>query len=206
MAYLVPACQGLLAVIFLASAASKLRSGRALRAFAASLAAMRLVRGSHAKPVAVAFALAEVAVPALLVVPSTREAGLAAAALLLAVLTAGVAVVLLRRTARPCRCFGASSVPLSGRHLVRNVLLTVAALAGLASPEGPLPPVGALAAVLGGALAGLLVVVMDDILALFTPAPTSQRRPDGLSSDHGSGRTAGSHQSAVHRRRHTPVA
>ena len=170
MPYLVPLCQGLLAVVLVVSATSKLRSGQALRAFAESLTSMRLVRATRARPVAIAVAAAEGMVVALLLVPATRDAGFAGAAALLAVLTGGVAVVLLRGTAQPCRCFGASSTPLGRRHFVRNVLLCAAALAGIAAPAGDPPLAGALIALFAGAATGLLVTALDDLVALFAPA------------------------------------
>ena len=156
-------------MVFLASAASKLRSGQALRAFAATLAAMRLVRGAAVLPVASGVAAAEAVAVAMLVVPPIRSAGFAVAAALLAVLTIGVAVVLARGTAVPCRCFGASTAPLSRRHLLRNVALVVVALTGLLTPPHDLPPAGSVIALLTGALAGLLVTEIDHLAALFGP-------------------------------------
>ncbi|MEU4568402.1 MauE/DoxX family redox-associated membrane protein [Micromonospora sp. NPDC023956] len=172
MPHLVVACQGLLAVVLLVSATSKLRSGQALRALADSLVAMRLVRSRWAVRITAALAVAEAVVAVLLLVPATRRAGFAAAAVLLAVLAGGVARVLARGTAQPCRCFGASALPLSRRHLARNVLLGTAALPGLvAAPPAP-ALAGTLLALLTGALAGLLVTALDDIVTLF--APTSR--------------------------------
>ncbi|MDG6107217.1 hypothetical protein Daura_31380 [Dactylosporangium aurantiacum] len=156
-------------MVLLASSASKLRSGQALRAFAATLAAMRLVPGAAARPVASGVAAAEAVTAVALVAPPSRSAGFALAAVLLAVLTAGVAVVLARGTAVPCRCFGASTAPLSRRHLVRNVVLVAAALAGLLLPAGGLPLAGSVVALLAGAVAGLLVTELDQITALFAP-------------------------------------
>lgn len=174
MPYLVSLCQGLLAVVLLVSATSKLRSGQALRAFSESLASMRLVRAARTRAVAIAVANAEGVAAALLLVPATRDAGFAAAAALLAVLTVGVAVVLARGTAQPCRCFGTSATPLSRRHLVRNVLLCAAALAGIAVPGGEPPLAGALIALFAGASAGLLVTALDELVTLFAPAfPTT---------------------------------
>ncbi|BCL16544.1 MauE/DoxX family redox-associated membrane protein [Micromonospora sagamiensis] len=169
MPYLVTACQGLLAVVLLVSATSKLRSGQALRVLAGSLAAMRLVPPRWAEPVAAVLAVAEAVAVVLLLIPATRRVGFGAAAALLAVLAAGVAVVLARGTAQPCRCFGASATPLGRRHLVRNVVLCLAAFAGLVGPAGPAVPAGTLLALLAGAVAGLLVTVLDDIVALLTP-------------------------------------
>ncbi|MEU6722808.1 MauE/DoxX family redox-associated membrane protein [Nonomuraea wenchangensis] len=173
MTFSVVVCQGLLVVVFLASAASKLRSGRALRALATSLTAMRLVGRSRATAVAAALAVSECGVALLLAVPFTRRAGFAAAVVLLAVLTAGVAVVLRRGSGVPCRCFGASPAPLSGRHLLRNLLLTAAALAGLTLPAGSLTLAGWLIALLAGGLAGVILTLLDDLVELFLPFPTS---------------------------------
>lgn len=120
-------------------------------------------------------AAAEAAVVVLLAVPATRTAGFVAAAALLAVLTAGIAVVLARGTTAPCRCFGASATPLSARHLVRNGVLVVVAVLGLAAPAGP-PGIGpALVATLAGAVAGLLVTVADDVVELFAPTSLSSK-------------------------------
>lgn len=172
MPYVAPVCQGLLAVVLLVSTVGKLRSGQALRTFAASLAAMRLSRPAWAGTVAALVAGAEGAAALLLVIPSARNAGFAVAAVLLAVLTVGVAVVLARGTMRPCRCFGASATPLGRRHLVRNVLLCVAAVVPLAVPAGGAQPAGTAIALFAGGAVGLLVTVLDDLVALFTPAPS----------------------------------
>jgi len=174
--YLLPVCQGLLVVVFFASAASKLRGGQALRAFATSLTEMGLVRHTHERLVAAAIAGAEAVVVLLLVIPFTRDAGFAGAAVLLVVLSAGVARVLARGTARPCRCFGASSVPLSPRHLIRNILLTAVALAGFVTPAGTQPVAASIVALLGGALAGFLVTALDDVIDLFTPNRSEEAR------------------------------
>ena len=175
MRYLVPLCQGLLAVVLVVSATSKLRSVQALRAFTQSLSSMQLVRATQARPVAIALAAAEAIVAALLLLPATRDAGFAGAATLLAVLTGGVAVVISRGTAQPCRCFGDSSTPLSWRHLIRNLLLCAAATAAIAAPHGEPPLPGTLVALFAGAVVGLLVTAMDDLVALF--APTSPTPP-----------------------------
>lgn len=173
-AHAAAAGQGLLVVVFLASAGSKLRGRQALRAFAASLVPLGLVRTGLALPVAAAVAAAEAAAVVLLAVPLTRTAGFAVAATLLVVLTAGVALVLARGTAAPCRCFGPSATPLSTRHLVRNLGLTGTAVLGLAASSSGPPPAAGLLAVLGGAVVGLLVAVLDDVVALFTPLPAKE--------------------------------
>ncbi|MEU0484002.1 MauE/DoxX family redox-associated membrane protein [Streptosporangium sp. NPDC006013] len=114
MAYLIPVCQGLLAVVFLASAASKLRSGQALRAFTTSLVSMRLVRDARARQVAVAVAVAEAVVVVLLAVPLTRDIGFTAAAALLVALFAPAPTPRRRPDGVPSRGRGPNWT--AGRH------------------------------------------------------------------------------------------
>jgi hypothetical protein len=174
LAYLAIGCQGLLTAVLLVATAGKIRGARALRAFAGSLTTMGLVRPRAAVPLAVMIVVAEVATLALMTVPPTRRLGLAAAVLLFALLTAGVAVVLARGRATACRCFGASAEPLGRRHLVRNAVLTGLAVVGFAAPRSGVTAAGALVALAAGVLAGLLVTVLDDVVALFTPLDTSE--------------------------------
>ncbi|MEV0594840.1 MauE/DoxX family redox-associated membrane protein [Nonomuraea cavernae] len=200
MTYIALLCQGMLTVVFLVSAGSKLRSRARLRAFAISLSTMRLVRDRHVRPVALAIAVGEAVTGALLAVPVTRDAGFAAAAALLMVLTAGVVVVLLRGDAQPCRCFGESSTPLAPRHAVRNVLLGVGALAGFTAPDVLPAAAWTIICLIAGAVAGLFITMLDDLVDLFagTPAaaeatgsrspatdpPRSQGAPDGTRRRH----------------------
>ncbi|GAA3334832.1 hypothetical protein GCM10020358_00780 [Amorphoplanes nipponensis] len=177
MAYVAIGCQGLLTVVLLVATASKIRGARALRSFAASLTEMGLVRPRAAVPLAVAVAAAESATLVLLTVPATRRLGFAAGVLLFAVLTAGVGMVLARGSAAACRCFGASAEPLRRRHLVRNAALTGLAGAGLAAAGSGVATAGAIVAFAAGALAGLLVTVLDDVVALFTPLKTARENP-----------------------------
>lgn len=169
MRYLDPVCRGLLLVVFLWSATSKIRSRRSLREFASSLSTMRLVGVRHAGPVAVSVAGAEAVVVALLAIPPLRAAGFLAAGALLSLLTGGVALVLRRGEAAPCRCFGSSPVPLGRRHLIRNVLLVGVALVGLLAQTGQPALAGSLVAGAAGALLGLLVAELDEIVQLFAP-------------------------------------
>lgn len=169
MAYAALVCQGLLATVLLVAAASKVRGAQALRTFALSLTAMGLVRRRAALPLGAAVAGAEVTALVLVTLPATRRLGFAACVLLFAVLTAGVAVVLTRGKPVACRCFGASADPLSGRHVVRNAGLTGVALVGVAAPQADVAAAGALVALAGGVLAGLLVTILDDVVALFIP-------------------------------------
>jgi hypothetical protein len=171
MPYLIAAVQTALGLVFAVSGLSKLAGRRAFDGFVAELRATRLV-GARARPVAAAVVAAELAVATALAVPQTRTAGLAAAAGLLAVLTAGVAVTVRRRVRATCRCFGATGSQLGAVHVVRNAsLCTVAAAAAVLTPG--IPPAGlpvfAVGAVAGAVLA-LLIIRLDDVAALFAKA------------------------------------
>jgi methylamine utilization protein MauE len=189
MAELVIAALMTAVVTYGMSAATKLRSGQAYRAFSAGLAATALVSRRLTGPVAVALAGAEVAVAGLcataltmtflsrqgaLAGPALTVAALAAAAALTAVLTAGVAVAVRRGVAAPCACFGSGGrAPLSGVHLTRNACLLAVLVAGVAGagigrwPPGP--AAAALAAAAGG-VSALLLTRLDDLTALFGTA------------------------------------
>lgn len=173
MPYLAPACQGLLIVIFLVSATGKLRSARALRELGASLAQTGLVRGDLGMPVGVALAAAEATLVAALLVPATTRLGFGGAAVLMAILSAGVFAVLQRGTVASCRCFGSSTAPLSARHLVRNGLICAVAVAGLLASSEDIPLAGQLTAGLVGAVLSLPLILVDDVFDLWAPA----RRP-----------------------------
>jgi uncharacterized membrane protein YphA (DoxX/SURF4 family) len=174
MSYVLGFGRCLLALVFLASAVGKLRGRPAFRAFADSLRAMNLLPGRVVVPVAVVVAAAEAVVPLLLPLPVAAlvTAGFVVAATLLAAFTVAVAAVLRRGTAVSCRCFGeAAAAPFGRHHLARNVVLTVVAGAGAYASLGA-PGMTVQAAVLCVPLAvvgALIVVRLDDIVALFRP-------------------------------------
>lgn len=164
MAYLEIGCGVLLAVVFGWSAAGKLRSPAAFGEFARSLAP--LVR--RYTPAAVLLTAAEVALaPLVLVAPAW---GFGLACVLLAVLAAGVLVVVRRRLAVRCRCFGAGGGQLGVRHAVRNLVLLAVGAAGLAAtvagPAGS-TAVGALLAAGAAVVLATLVNHLDDVVELF---------------------------------------
>ncbi|MFF8957136.1 MauE/DoxX family redox-associated membrane protein [Streptomyces sp. NPDC014894] len=177
MTYVVLACRILLFGVFLAALVGKVRGRAAFREFAASIVALRLLPARASRAVAIAVTAAEAVIAALLVPNATAPLGLALAVLLLLAFTAGIVLALRRGRSAPCRCFGASVTPLGPVHVVRNLLLAAAGVAGLtaavAGAAGGLPPHAA-----GGAVASvaalvilLLVVRLDDLVALFAPAP-----------------------------------
>jgi Methylamine utilisation protein MauE len=121
--------------------------------------------------VAVGLPVAELAVALLAVPPVSARVGLAAAAALFAVLAAGVAVVARTRAGARCACFGRQEEPLGGTHVVRNLALTVVALAGAAAAGGsPSLPQLVVGAGYGVPLA-LLVLSWAELTALTRGVP-----------------------------------
>ncbi|MGI5145072.1 MauE/DoxX family redox-associated membrane protein [Plantactinospora sp. CA-294935] len=166
MAYLGIGCGVLLAVVFGWSTASRLRSRRAFGEFAGSLTP--LVRRTGA--VAVLLTVVEALVPPLLLVAPAWGFGLATG--LLAVLAAGVLLVVRRRLDVRCRCFGNGSARLGVRHVVRNLLLFLVAGTGLlaALSAGAAPPVDGPGVLLSAGAAAILatfVVHLDDLVELW---------------------------------------
>ncbi|MEV4220969.1 MauE/DoxX family redox-associated membrane protein [Nonomuraea sp. NPDC049725] len=159
MAYALLSCQVLIGAVFAVAALTKLRDPAA---FAASVAALRLVPKGVASLVAGAVAVAEASVAALMFLP---RAGFALAAALLLGFCA--VIVKSRRSRVECRCFGAASGPLGPAHLVRNgLLLAVAALGWAAVPAVHLDATAgglAVAAFAGVAGAALLIVLPGNV-------------------------------------------
>ncbi|HUR03580.1 MAG TPA: MauE/DoxX family redox-associated membrane protein [Nonomuraea sp.] len=174
MQYVEVASRLLLLTMFTLALASKISSRRAWDEFVESIRAMAVVGDPKAPAAAVATTAGEGAVIVLAAVP-LRWAGSAAfviAAGLLGCLTIAVAMVVRRGNSVTCRCFGATQTPLGVSHVVRNVLLVVIALLGLAGSlvTGSFDPI--LSAIFGvfGAVLGLLVARWDDLVSvLATP-------------------------------------
>ncbi|GGT02162.1 methylamine utilization protein MauE [Planobispora rosea] len=176
-------CAVALSVVFGASLAS--RAGRdAFRAFAASAGPLSLFPARLRGPLAATVVAAEAVVAAGLAVGLLRPwwpalgavalCAFAGAAGLLGAFTIAVVASLRRRDRTPCRCFGASPVPLGSRHVVRNALLLGVAVAGgvaevLEPVRGNLA--GASVAAVSGLIAGLLAVRFDDVAALLAGPP-----------------------------------
>ncbi len=169
------------------SAASKLRSGRAYRAFRAGLAATALVSRPLTGLAAAVLVTAEAAVTGLCAAalimtflsraPAPALTGVAlvaCAAALMAVLTAGVAVAVRRGVTAPCACFGSGGrAPLGGVHLARNAFLLAVLVAGVASAGLQRWQPGLAAAVLAASAGGVLALLLtrlDDVAALFRAA------------------------------------
>jgi hypothetical protein len=174
MLYLLTTCQVLLAGVFVLALASKVRGRADFGAFTASIRALGLLSGAGSAMAAYALVAAEAVVVLLLLFPSTVIAGLAGAGATLTVMTAGILAALRRGRRGTCRCFGASDTPLGRVHVVRNLFLITGAATGLAAglatagTESPAHPAGLALAAVVAAVGILIVVRLDDLVALFT--------------------------------------
>ncbi|MBB3729022.1 MauE/DoxX family redox-associated membrane protein [Nonomuraea dietziae] len=165
MSHVLVASQVLLAVIFVVSAFSKLRSRTALRSFAATLG---MLPGPARLPAAAATAAAEVAAAATMMV--FPPIGLAVSGMLLIAFSLWIAVSLRGGRREPCQCFGASATPLGPVHLIRNGLLLLVVALGWATlmfPGDPVTVAGLALAVPVGLAAAALLIIFDDIADLF---------------------------------------
>ncbi|GIF12498.1 MauE/DoxX family redox-associated membrane protein [Actinoplanes teichomyceticus] len=179
MVYLTIGCRCLIAVVFLAAAAGKIRNRRAYAAFVAATArflptwlplAVKRVAGTRAgiHGVSAGVLAVELAIPALLAVPAAAPAGFALAAVVLAGFIVAIGAVLARDERIVCACFATSTAPVGPQHLVRNGVLLAAAVSGLALPASSgADPVGALLAVVAAAVGATLLIFTDDLVELF---------------------------------------
>ncbi|GAB3437401.1 DoxX family protein [Flindersiella endophytica] len=173
MDYVVLGCRCMIGLVFLASVVSKLRGRESYARFVAATARLGpgwIVARVPAGVLAGGVIAAEAAVLVLLVLPGTAWVGFVLAGLLALVFAVAVLAALRRGDRAPCHCFGASTRPVGGVHLVRNVVLGASAGLGLtvgAAAAGPLEPAGVVAAVVAGAVAAALVVTADDVAELF---------------------------------------
>ncbi|GGO04839.1 MauE/DoxX family redox-associated membrane protein [Microbispora bryophytorum] len=173
MAYLFAFCRLLTGIVFLMSAVSKLRGRAAYEEFTV---ATRALTRLPARPVAALVVAAEVAVAPLLAWPPTMLAGFCVALGLLAAFSVAVVVALRRGRRVPCRCFGASAVPVGPGHLARNAVLIVAAAAGAVhAGTGAVPAdlgaAGLAGAALAAGAAAVLLSAIGEIAGLFTSSP-----------------------------------
>lgn len=173
MAYLLIACQATLIGVFATSTIAKVRSPQAYADFSRSVQALRMVPPFWSRMAAGAAVAGEAGVVLLLALPATVPAGFALAVGLLCAFTISIVLALRGGRTSPCRCFGVSAAPLSGIHVVRNVLLLAVALTGLigvAVVDGPTrDPAGVALAIAAAAVAALFFVGLDDVVALLRP-------------------------------------
>lgn len=165
----------LLAVVFLASFASKVR-GRAQ--YAGYLAATRrliprwALTRVPARALAAIVAAAEVAVPVQLAVPELVLPGLVLSIVLLSGFAAATSAALRRGERSPCHCFGSATRQLGRGHVVRDGLLAavaVAAVVAAAAGARPLEPIRAAVVAAVSIAAAVVVVLADDVADVFRP-------------------------------------
>jgi hypothetical protein len=165
------ACRVLIGTVFIVSVVTKVRGRAAWRSFSSWLMGLPL-RALRLTWAPAALTGAEAAVVVLVAIPATAPSGLAAAAVLSLGLTLGLAAAVHRGARQPCHCFGLSSEPLGGRHVLRNALLLMLAVTGsvsaIAAGHAAAPVEGGLAAI-GGLAAALLIIFSGDVAALLRP-------------------------------------
>jgi hypothetical protein len=186
MGYIVLGCRCVVGLVFVASVVGKLRGRDSYAGFV--MATRRLGPGWVARVpvglVAGGLIAAEAGVLVLLVLPGTSWMGFLLAGLLALAFGAAVMAALRRRERLPCNCFGISARPVGGVHLIRNVVLALAAGLGLAAgapAAGPLQPAGVVAVVVASAVVAVVVVTADDVVDLFrsVAAPNSHHTSKG---------------------------
>lgn len=173
----------LVAVVFGFAAFGKLRDRVAWATFVTTTAAMLPARLSSVRPVAIAVAAAELAAALLAVVAlvtraaAAEVAALGLAAALLVVFLAGIAAVVRSGRRVRCRCFGAGGAVFGRDHLVRNAVLLVTVVCGIAAGRYGGLDGAALVAAVAGAVCGLVAVHWDELAYLFSdPAKAVPRR------------------------------
>ncbi|HEU5475342.1 MAG TPA: MauE/DoxX family redox-associated membrane protein [Actinophytocola sp.] len=171
-------CAVALGGVFLVSAWGKLGRTR-LRVFAATAGPLSLLPRGWRGWAAAAVATAELGVVTALGAGAAFAAsglppgravlllGFLGVATLLVVFTVAIGLLVARGVRATCRCFGAHDTPLGPAHIVRNLILLAFAVTGALAPAGALTIPGAGLAAGCGALAAILVVRFDDLLALF---------------------------------------
>ena len=181
-------CRLIVLLVFAMSAFSKFRSGGALRAFAASTAAMTGLEHRVAKVAAPLVAGLEVAVVALLAVPIqvTSRAGDILAVLLLVAFDTTIVATIRRGVTVSCQCFGNSESPVGWKDVARNLLVMVLAVGALLSVPPAFPRLAAgdwaITVCLAIAVAALLVN-FDDLTWIMrsgSPAGASTTQSIGV--------------------------
>lgn len=167
MLYLEVCCRVVIGLVFLLAVVGKLRGRAELTAFTESLGSFGL-RSARLRSVLAASVITVEAVTVVLLAVAPRL-GLGLAAAMLVAFTA--AVVAAKATGREvrCRCFGADGGLMGRTHLIRNGVLVVVALAGLAAlTSAATPHLGLLAATVSAAVVGAVALAhWDDLLFVF---------------------------------------
>ncbi|WP_327353690.1 MauE/DoxX family redox-associated membrane protein [Streptomyces sp. NBC_01304] len=189
MYYLCLAIRLLLIGVFSVATWGKLRHRSAFREFVRSVAGLRLFPAGLSTAIAVSVIAAEAGSVVLLAIPAAPAVtgvGFALAGCVLAAFGAGILASRRGGARVACRCFGTKGVVLGKPHIIRNLLLAALAAVGLlavltGTTPSSLHPGGTAIAALAAGVGGLLVVRLDDLLALI--APTADPRTGSPTAD-----------------------
>jgi hypothetical protein len=141
------------------------------------------LRLPKARPLATAWVAGEGVTALLLALPPSVPAAAVLATLQFGCLTVGVALLAAQRRGYRCNCLGGGGAELGRRTVLRNGLLTLAALllaAGVRQPGATAPPPVALAAVLSVLVGSVLVWQARPLRALvarFIDRPATGSMP-----------------------------
>jgi uncharacterized membrane protein YphA (DoxX/SURF4 family) len=169
------------AAVFLLAATQKARHAASRRTFTESLAGVGFGRRWRG-PLLWAVVLAELAAGVLNVVPTTAQAGSSLAAVLLVAFVGVTVREILRGGSTRCACFGGATMKLGPVHVVRNGLLLVLVLPGLAMPPQPISamsPASWLVVGLSTPIATLLFVRFEWVSRMVGP-DSSATNPRGV--------------------------
>ncbi|WP_020391120.1 MauE/DoxX family redox-associated membrane protein [Kribbella catacumbae] len=157
-------------LIFATSALSKVRPAD-FTDFRSSVKAMRVAPQGWAGQMAGGVVVAEVCAAALLALGWSITASFAYSLCLLMVFTVSQLVVIRRGSRVACRCFGPSTAPMGWPQVARNIVLIVICTLGItASGSTPPPePGGVIITTVAAAMVALLLVRIDDLVALWLP-------------------------------------
>ena len=171
MQYVTLASRCALGIIFVTALAGKLRNRQAFRAFRDSVQDMMSLPSHWATAASTAVVLAEASIVALLSIEHTVPAGFSLTGAVLLVFSVGLVRVIRSGAPIPCRCFGASAVPISGRDLLRNAILLATVAAGLTSrllaPAGGTRPAGVTIGLACAGLVALTIIFFEDLADLW---------------------------------------
>jgi hypothetical protein len=168
MHYVAFGCRVVLGVVFGWAAASKLRSRREFLRYVSTVPGLAPVPYRWSVPIGALVVVAEAIVALSMLDGSTATLGFHLAAVMSLAFTVVVVRALQRGRTTTCRCFG-TETRLRRRHVARNAGLTLLAVAGAVTPGAAVHPAGAVVVGVGSLVLGLLIVRLDDLVALFSP-------------------------------------
>ena len=167
-------CRGLLCVVLGTSGCAKLFTKGSIRSLSHEFAELIPWAGLRT-PLAIGVVASELSVLVLLLGDMTYAAGLLLSAALMAVLSAGVLVIVVHHRSVRCACFGSLGRQLGPEHLARNLILMGIGILGFASSSGA-SLVSTIGYGLVGAALGVPVVLMDELIDVLSPTNVRHNR------------------------------